>query len=216
MTALIVLLCIILFFLILLLCPVTVHAKFETELTVKIKYLFFQYKILPQAPEIEKPKEKAEEKTEKKEKTDSTKSKIQDIIRQKGLSGFLNLIKEFASIATGTLKRLFSHMVINHISADIAVADEDAAQAAILYGYVCSVVYTSFGLLVNNMKCRKYHINIVPDFQSKESRIRFEFKAHIQLLFLVSSGLSAMTRSLKILKAFKTTSKNKKENKIKE
>jgi hypothetical protein len=216
MTALIIILSIILFFLILLLCPVTVYAYFEDELTAKVRYLFITYKI-HQKPEEEKRKlADGTEEIEKKVKTNETKSRIKDIIEQKGLSGFLNIIKDFASIATETAKKLFSHMIINNISTDIAVADEDAAQTAILYGYVCTLVYTSIGLLVNNMKCRNYHINIVPDFQSKESRIRFEAKAHIQLLFLVSSGLSALLRSLKVLKAAKITLITQRNQKIKE
>jgi len=214
MTALIITFSIVLFIFILLLCPVTAYARFENELTAKIRYLFISYKILPQ-PEETKGKGTEEEKKEK-PKTNETKSKIKDIIEQKGLSGFLSLIKDFASIVTGTAKKTFSHMVISNISTDISVADEDAAQAAILYGCVCTVVYPSIGLLVNNMKCRKYHINIVPNFQSKESKIRFEAKAHIQLLFLVSSALSALIQSLKVLKAAKISSKTQSKQKIKE
>ena len=153
---------------------------------------------------------------EKKEKSNGTKSKIKDIIEQKGLCGFLNIIKDVAAIATGSAKKIFSHIVIHNISTNIAVADGDAAQTAILYGHICTVVYTSIGILVNNVKCRKYHINIVPDFQSKESRIDFELKAHIRLLFLVSSGLTALLRTLKVLSAAKITSKVKRKQKIKE
>ena len=214
MTALFIILCIVLFFLILFLCPVTVYAHFENELTAKVRYLFINYKIFPQPQKAEV--QVSEEDKKEKAKADDTKSKIKGIIEQKGLSGFLSIIKDFASIATGTAKKLFFHMIIDNISTDIAVADEDAAQTAILYGYVCAVVYPSMGLLVNGMKCRKYHINIVPDFQSKESRIRFEVKSHIKLLFIVSSGLSALIQSLKVLKAAKFTSKKSKKTKIKE
>jgi hypothetical protein len=214
MTALIIILCLVLFFFILLLCPVTVYAHFEDELTAKIRYLLVSYKIFPR-PKEEKAKAEEEEKKEK-TKTDETILKIKDIIKQKGLSGFLSMIKEFASIATGTGKKIFSHMIINNISTDIVVADEDAAQTAIIYGYVCGVVYTSMGLFVNNMKCREYHINIVPNFQSKEYKIRFEVKAHIRLLYFVSFGLSALIESLKILKAARLTSNIRRKQKIKE
>ena len=215
MTALIIILCVVLFFVILLLCPVTVSARFENDLTAQVRYLFIRYQILPQ-PEKTKVPQPEEKKEEKKEKSNGTKSKIKDIIEQKGLCGFLNIIKDFAAIATGTAKKIVSHIVIQNISTNIAVADGDAAQTAILYGNVCTVVYTSIGILVNNVKCRKYHINIVPDFQSKESRIDFEVKAHIQLLFLVSSGLTALIRFLKVLSAAKITSKVKRKQKIKE
>lgn len=212
MTALIIILCIILFFFILLLFPVTVYADFEDELTAKVTYLFIHYKILPQP---EKPARKEEEKKkegqkEEKQQENDTILKIKGIIKQKGLSGFLNIIKEFVSIGTGSAKKLFSHIVINNISVDIAVADEDAAQAAIFYGYTCSVVYPAMALLVNNVNCKKYHIHINADFNENESKVQFKIKAHIQLLFIFSSALPAFFKSLKVFKEAKISPANKK------
>ena len=204
MTALMVVLGIMLFFFILLLCPVHVSMHFEDELSAKVRYLFISYKIFPRPKKAEA--EKEEKVQEKKETDNDAKSRIRGIIKQKGLSGFLNIIKEFASIATGTAKKLFSHMVIDYISTDISVADEDAAQTAILFGGVCAVVYTPIGVLVNNVKCKQYHINIVPNFQAKACKIRFDFKAHILLLFLVSFSLSVLLQSLKVIKTIKQTS----------
>lgn len=207
MTALIVVLGIVLFLLILLLCPVHVYAAYENELSAKIRYLFISYKIAPSPQKAEADAQENKEKTEKQTGND-TKSRIRGIIEQKGLSGFLDIIQEFASIATGAAKKLFSHLVIDMISTDISVADEDAAQTAILFGGICAAVYTPMGMLVNNLKCKQYHINIVPNFQAKECKIRFHFKAHILLLFLVSSSLSALFKSLKVFKAIKQTSEH--------
>ena len=212
MTALIIILCIILFFFILLLFPVTVYAGFEDELTAKITYLFIHYKILPQPekPEQKEEEDKKEEEKDEKQKENGTISKIKGIIKQKGLSGFLDIIREFVSIGTGSAKKLFSHIVIDNISVDIAVADEDAAQAAIFYGYTCSVAYPAMALLVNNMKCKKYHIHINADFNENESIVQFKIKAQIQLLFIFSSALPALFKSLKVLKAVKINPTNKK------
>lgn len=211
MTALIVILSIILFFFLLLLCPVTVHASFEDELIAKVTYLFFRYKILPQPEKAkaEKEEKKENEQKEEKQQKNDIKSKIKGIIEQKGLSGFLNIVKEFAAIGTGTAKKLFSHIVINDISVNIAVADEDAAQAAIYYGYTCSVVYPAMSLLVNYMRCKRYHINIAPIFNEKESKVQFKVKAHIQLLFIFSSAIPALIKTIKVFKAAKITPKNK-------
>nr|WP_319488049.1 DUF2953 domain-containing protein [uncultured Caproiciproducens sp.] len=196
MIALMIILGIILFIFALLLCPISVYARFENEFSAKVSYLFISYKIPSQPQAAEKMEKTGEEKSE--EKNDAY-SKIKDIIRQKGLSGFLNIISEFASIATGAAKKIFSHIVIHNISVDISVADEDAAQAAICYGYTCSVVYTAMGLFVNNVKCKDYHIHIVPDFNEKESRILFTCKVKIKLLFILSSMLPALLKFLKVL-----------------
>lgn len=205
MTALWIVLGIILFLVILLLCPVHVYASFENEFSAKVRFLFIRYKVFPLPQKAEEKAEEVEEKIEKKA-GNAAKSRIRGIIEQKGLSGFLDIIKEFASIATGTAKKLLSHMVIDIISTDISVADEDAAQTAILFGGVCAAVYTPMGILVNNLKCKEYHINIVPNFQAKDCKIRFNFRAHILLLFLVSSSLAALLQSLRVFKTIRQTS----------
>ncbi|MBW7573989.1 DUF2953 domain-containing protein [Caproiciproducens faecalis] len=200
MTALMIFMGIALFLFVLLLFPVSVSARFEEELSIKIKYLFFSYKIPADTPKAEDTGKSGKKKTG--DKSDAY-SKFRDIIKRKGLSGFLDIISEFASIATGAAKKLFSHAVIHAISVDISVSDEDAAQTAIYYGCTCSVVYPAMGLLVNQVKCKDYHIRIAPDFNEKESRITFTCKVKIKLLFILSSMLPALLESLKMLKKIK-------------
>ncbi len=208
MTAVIVICGVLLFFLILLLCPVHIYADFENELGARIRYLFFTYKIAPTPQKVEPKEEKRPKEKKEQAAGNDAKSRIRGILEQKGLSGFLSILREFASMATGTAKKVFSHMVIDSISVDVAVGDEDAAQTAILFGGICAAVYTPMGMLVNNLKCKQYHINIVPNFQAKTCKIRFHFKAHILLLFLVASSLSALFQSMKIFKAIKQTPEN--------
>ncbi len=193
----------------LLICPVSLTAQYESELQAKISYLFFSYNLDYNQDEavVEIEETGKEEEKKIKIKTNDTIEKIKDIIKQKGLSGFLNIIKEFASIAVGAAKKLFSHMIVDSLSTNIAVANGDAAETAILYGNVCSIVYTSMGILIHNLKCKDYHIHIVPDFQSSESRIQFRFQAHIKLCFLVTAGLAAFYRFIKAMKLLKTPAK---------
>ncbi len=189
----------------LLICPVSLTAQYDSELQAKIKYLFFSYKLdSNNKDEAASEAEEKEKEVEKKVKTNDTIEKIKDIIKQKGLSGFLSIIKEFSSVVVGAARKLFSHMIIDSLTTNVAVADGDAAETAILYGNVCSVVYTCMGILIHNLKCKDYHIHIVPDFQSSESRIQFRFKAHIKLCFLITAGLVAFYRFIKAMKLLKT------------
>jgi Protein of unknown function (DUF2953). len=200
MTALLIVLGIVLFLFVLLLFPVSVSACFEQEFSAKIKYLFFSYQIPSESQESGEPEKTGKEETG--EKSDAY-SKFRDIIKRKGLSGFLDIISEFASIATGAAKKLFSHVVIQRIFVDIAVADEDAAQAAISYGCTCSVVYPAMAVLVTRVKCKDYHIHIAPDFNEKECRIFFTCEIKTKLLFILSSMLPALLKSLMLLKKIK-------------
>lgn len=181
----------------LLFCPVTVFVGFENELSASIKYLFFHYNIVPDLKEQPK-----EEKLEEEKKIDKTKkkSKIKGIIEQKGLSGFLNIIKEFSLILADTAKFLISRIKIKNFYINIIVADEDAANTAIKYGNTCSVIYTAAGWILNNIKYSRYYINIVPDFEAKKNKIKFELKVSIKLIFILLIMFSALFKSIKLLK----------------
>jgi len=207
MTALIITLCILLLFAILLVCPVTIRAAFETQLSAKVRYLFISYTIVPQK---EKDSKKAKKKAEgqKAEKKEDNKSKIKGILKQKGLGGFLSLVKEFTGIATESAKRLLKHLVISNISTEIIVATEDAAQTALNYGYVCAVIYPTFSVIIGNCKCKKYNIRVVPDFDKSESEVAFSVKASVKLFFIISAALSALFNFLKIMKSAKAAEKN--------
>lgn len=207
MTALWVILGICLFFLLLLLCPVFIYASYDEELNAKVRFLFVKIQVYPR-PDKEKPSEQEEAEKKEKDTNDTEKSKIKGILEQKGLSGFLNILKEAGSIVTEAAKKWISHLVIDHLFLDVTVADPDAAQAAILYGEVCAGVYTPIGILLNTVKCNQYHINVVPNFQKKKCEIQFQLKVHILLLFLLTAALKALAQSLKLIKKIKQNPEN--------
>ncbi len=166
----------------LLLCPVTIVVGFQKEFTIKIRYLFFTYQV---APPKEKPKKEAKEfpESEKKEPEEHKKSKFQEILEEKGISGLLKLLRQVGEVATRTARRLFSHLVVTRLHLEILVADEDAAQAAVNYGYVCGIVCTALSAFLHNCICKRYHVQITPDFDQKESSAVLDFQAHIRLCF---------------------------------
>lgn len=178
----------------LLLCPVTVTTTFRDELIMKVRYLCFTYQV---APPKEKPRKKE---TKKKEPQEHKKSKIQEILEQKGVSGLLKLLRQLGEIASGAAHKIFAHLVVTRLQLEIKVADEDAAQAAVNYGYVCGLVCTALSVFLHHCKCKRYHVQITPDFDQKESSALLDFQAKIRLLFLLNGGLSAFWHFIQVQK----------------
>lgn len=75
-------------------------------------------------------KKKKKKKTEEEKEKTGKFSKIKGILESKGLSGLLDFFKELAGVASGTGKKLFSHLVIYQLSVDISISNEDAAKTA--------------------------------------------------------------------------------------
>ena len=202
MTGLWVTLGIVAFLALLLAAPVHVYADYEETLSLKIRYLFIPYRVLPQKekpekPQKEKKKKKAEEEPEQEHKT----SKIQEILKEKGLSGFLTLMKELGEIGLGAGKKILSHTRISQFRLWVAVSTGDAADTAITYGQTCAVLYPVCAMLIGAGRCRKRQIDIRPDFNGKESRVSCSVRLRISLGVLLGAGFVAAFRGFRVLRA---------------
>ncbi|WP_411676649.1 DUF2953 domain-containing protein [Caproicibacter sp.] len=182
-------------FAVLLFCSVFVEANFEEEFSARIGFLFLHYRLLPR-PE-EKP---TEPKVQKKEKPapEEKPSKIKELFRQKGLGGFLELLKAFTSVAYTSAKKLLSHTIVRKLSLDLTVGGDDAAQTALNYGRACGAVSTALTALLSVANCKERNVTVAPDFQNGENRVRFRVRATVRLFFLFSAALSALTGFIKV------------------
>lgn len=167
-------------------CPVSVEAEFEEEFSARVRYLFVSYRIYPRPEKPEKKKRKKAPPPEKKP------SKLRELLRKRGVSGFLELALEFSRIALGGAKKLLSHTVVDRLLLDLSVGGDDAAAVALNYGRACGAVSTALGALLSAAKCRKPHVEVAPDFLGGKSAVHFRVRLKIRLCFLVFSALSAL------------------------
>jgi hypothetical protein len=190
MTALYVVLGILAALLLLLWCPLVLTISYEEAVRAKVQYLFIVYPIAP--PKKKKPrKEKQPPKKEKTEKP-GKKSAIREIIDQKGLGGFLTMMRELARMAGVVLKRLCRHMVVKKFRLSVTICGEDAADTALRYGGACAVLYPAVSAIVSNTKCEHYQVEVHPAFNGEKEEIQFLFKARVALLFVLGSALAAL------------------------
>ena len=107
---------IILFILLILLIPVGVRASYSDDLLVKLKIGFVSIRLYP--PKPKKPKKKKEP-SHAKEKEKKEKKKKPSLLKEKGVSWFVELIKQAAILAGGVLKDFFRHLVIKSMQISI-------------------------------------------------------------------------------------------------
>ena len=108
MIALYIILGILLLLFLLTLFNVWVLASYNEELKLFIKVAFVKIQLVPPKPKKEKKKKKPKKPKKKgtpdKKKPEKEKSfSIKDYVKQKGVSGILNIIKRISDFAVGTL-----------------------------------------------------------------------------------------------------------------
>ena len=161
---------------------------------------FLRLRLIPAKPKKPK-KEKSKKKTDEEPKKPEKKK---NIIKDKGISWLANLIKKLAQLADGVLKDFFKHIIIRKLMLSIVVAEEDAAKTAVNYGYYCSAVYPAVGILVKAAKCKKYGVDIKPDFDENAKPYYFvELDAKIRVIWILAVLIGHSKELLDVIKEFK-------------
>ena len=178
----------------LLLTPVKLKATYNEDFRCVLKIGFVKFSLYPPKPKKKKKPKKADEE----QKSEETKK--ESLIKEKGISWLFDLIKKIADLAVGALKDFFRHIIVKKLLLSISIAGSDAADTAVKYGYCCSAVYPAFGIIVGAVKCKKYGVDISPNFEEKaKSAVNMELEARIKILWLLALVIKHGIKGLKLL-----------------
>ena len=186
----IILLCLFLLFL----CPVTLRFRYDGTPHAKIRYLFFFY-TLP----LDKPQKKKKEKKKKapsapsqEESQEKKKGSFGKMVEQKGLVGAVSEVADVLRLLLQKAARLLSHARVPRFSLTARIGGEDAAQAAINFGGVCAAVYPLLGFASALMRFRSPHLDLRPDYESKDWSASADITLRIALFWIPAVGISAL------------------------
>ena len=167
--------------------------EYSSENTsVLLRWLFLKIPLYPtekkekkpkeETPEEEKPEEKKEEKQKEKKEGDSF---LSTLYQSHGIGGIVELLKKVLGYTKTLTSNLIHSLVIDELFLDIACAKADAAETAIYYGEVCSVLFPLLGSLASRCRMKKYNVNIYPDFLAKMSDASFVVSLHLTPAYLI-------------------------------
>lgn len=203
MLLLYILLGIVLFSALILLLPVKVKALHSKEWLVILYIGFVKLQLMPPTPKKHKKKKKKKTENNPEKKTNELKKEKQNIVQKNGLPWLIEMIDRLAKLASGVLKDFFRKLIIKKLMLSITVAEDDAAKTAVHYGYYCSVVYPAIGIITKTAKCKKYGIDIYPDFDENASvSFKLELEIKIRVIWLIGLLLRHGKELLSIVSDF--------------
>lgn len=145
---------------------ITVH--YENDITVSLKWLFLKFNILPSEKKKKKRKKKKEKSEPESEIVEEPKEKKDNMFvnfyRNKGVDGVVQLLKDTAKAIGGLFRRIGRAFVFDELIISLRVGAGDSAETAIKYGKTCAAAFPAMGVIVNNLRVKRYDIEVVPDF----------------------------------------------------
>lgn len=220
MLALYIILGILLFLFLVSLFNIWIYFLYDEEPELVIRIAFVKLRLLPPKPEkekkAEKPKKQKKKKPEKKEKKKEKTFDFKAYLKQKGVSGLLNITKRAAKIVAGTLKGLFRHFHVPQLTVKLVISGEDSADAGVMYGRVCTVFFPAIRLITEIVQVAEYDVSVDPDFHADAvSKAYAKVTARIRIIFILTTVLSKAFAALMLyIKAKPKKVKKKKDKQI--
>lgn len=173
----------------LLILPVKLKVDYDKELTFTIKYLGFT---LLDSEEEDKESKKVLKKVQS-TALPTDKESIKSTYKQKGITGTIKYYGDVLLLILKRLRWIIRFVKIRKFVFDLSIASDNAADTAIEYGEVCCVIYPiiSFIQTNTNFKFKTDNINISPDFDSTDSKLKASVlvKAKLIICLIAIAGL---------------------------
>ncbi len=199
MKALFIILGIIAFFILILSVKVRIAVHSEDGVSLSIRWLFLKFNILPKKKKEKKPKKEKKKKEKKKKKSEEPEKKDEKIPEPKkkkdnifvryyknnGVSGTVELLERLAKAIGGMFRRIGKAFIIEELFISLLVGAGDSAETAIKYGKTCSKIYPAMGLLVDNLRIRKYNLEVSPDFINGKNKARLHGNLSVRPSLLI-------------------------------
>ena len=181
-----------------------VYAEYKDQLSLWIKVAFVKVQLIPQKPKKKKPKKKKVKEKKQEQRTEKQENALLKFVKEKGISGVINILKQISKLATDTLKDLFKRITVTEFTLNVQVAGEDAADTAIKYGYCCSVIFPTVSAILSVVKYKERNVKIVPDFSDNpETKIDGKVIARIRICSLLCFAVTKLGKILKLLINYK-------------
>lgn len=155
---------------VLLLARIRLQVDYEERFVIRIRYLFFVYRM--------KEKKKGKAKTEEKQ------------TENHGARKFIENFKMIYDILKPVLSAVSRKARVDRILLNLVICEEDAAQTALEYGEACAVIFPVSAFLENIFSIKKKNIRITPVFGGAETSVSFSFAISMRLCGALCAILS--------------------------
>lgn len=139
---------------------------------------------------------KSNRKTSLKKKDKTPKDSIIDVLKQYASNkNNKELVLEIFSILKELcikFYKILKHVRVRKLEVDLIVSSNDAAKTAILYGNICSVVYSLVALLKSACEFDHKKIKVSADFSSENMNFSMLCNIKIRMVYIVTFAISLL------------------------
>lgn len=117
-----------------------------------------------------------------------SKGTFKKILKHLGFKGTVDFLFSEEIGFFSRLKYILKKLIVSRFKLNISVSGEDAAQTALLYGGVCSVLYPVVGFWESFITFKEDDMKIRCDYEKEKSELHLFIEAKIKAFYLLKAG----------------------------
>lgn len=181
----------------LLFLPLTVDLNFKDKLLLKIKYSGITFFNNQKRVRINKKRKKSNAKTID-DTTPTEENFLKRTYKQKGLLGTVEYFSKLLAMFLKRFRWIIRQLNFRKFNLNLSVATSDAANTAVQYGKICSMVYPVLSFLYTNAHFKAKEVNISADFSKTKSEFQVSLSVTTRLIFWLIAAIAVFFEFLKL------------------
>ncbi len=163
---------------------------------VWLQYGFAKKQLFPK-PQKDKPKKNKKKPSSDQASAKNSKHPVRSLVQEQGPMDAVALMVGTASTLLDTVKTLVRGAKLRRFQGVFRIGGQDAADAATNYGQVCALLYPFLGLVSSLMTFVDPDLQVVCDYDGKESEIHARGEIHISPLRVPFAAVYALRYLIK-------------------
>lgn len=184
---------IILLILIILFLPLNVIITYDEELHIKLKFLGLNINIFSKNVSYQN---KQDESSDNKNDNIS----VSNLIKKDGIIDTIRYICDVLKLLSSMTRKILKRTTIKDLTLNYSVAGQDSFETSIKYGKVCTLIYTTLGIIDSINSPKSLDVNIYPNYNSNQSKFKFNLNVYARSFFIIYSVLFFAVKYIKYLK----------------
>ncbi len=132
-----------------------------------------------------------------------SKGTFKKILKHLGFKGTVDFLFGEEIGFFSRLKYILKKLVVKHFKLNISVSGDDAAQTALLYGGVCSVLYPVVAFLESFITFKEDDMKILCNYEKERSELHLFIEAKVRAFYLLKAGFKLIPIIKAILREVK-------------
>ena len=173
--------------------PLNVIINYDKELSIKLIFLGLKINVLSKKVSLESSQDDSQ-------KNKNNNISLSGLIKKDSVIDTIKYIGDVLKLLSSITRKILKRTTIKDLTINYGVTGKDSFETSIKYGRVCTLIYTTLGIIDSINSPKHLDVNIYPNYNSNQSSFIFNLHIYARSFFIIYSACFFILKYIKYLK----------------